>query len=427
MEKISFQFPGQGSQYQGMGKTLYQDYQAAKEIFEEANDVLGYDLKKICFEGSLGELNKTEHMLLAILTVSVAAFRVYMQEVGVRPQFLAGHSLGEYSAITCGGVISFSDALKLVKLRSKLAQEAANFNRSSLTIINGVSESIVAETCERESSEGGIVTIACYNALDQFVITGNEDAVFAVEDALSAVGAQITPLLLSPPFHSPLMEEAARLLDQEFQNTSFTRPLYPIISNVTALPTSEPESIRENLILQMTHPVQWRNILNYCNIKGIDTIIEMGPSAILTNLLEVNNCSIKGYSFGQKDDRELMLQRFSTNKEHEETYSLLSRCLAIAVCTKNRNWDDEEYIKGVEQPYEEIERIQDELEQKGLAPTEVQMKQALVMLLSVFRTKHTPYEEQVRRFQQVFNETGTWHLFPNFIAEEVESTVKEGG
>ncbi|MGE5632411.1 MAG: ACP S-malonyltransferase [Caulobacteraceae bacterium] len=425
MNNIALVFPGQGSQFVGMARTLYDEYSYTRQIFEEANSVLGFDLRKICFEGSTIELNKIENVFVAILTASVAAFRVYMNEIGIEPAFVAGHSLGEYSALVCSEVISFSDALRLVRQRSVYAGIEAEFG--TMTVVNGIYKNIVESECQKASQEGQEVTIGCYNSDDQVVISGSKQAVIRVEDKVAEMGAQITPLLISPPFHSPLMNNAANKLKKEFTKYQFRPARWPIIQNVTALPSTDPETIIRNLVLQMTQPVQWKATLDFMEDHYIEKIIEIGPQAILANLTQINNKNMIAMSFGQKNDRQVILEQLKPelkDKDNEakrkvQRSTVITKCLANAVCTRNNNWDNEEYRKGVEEPYEKIEKMQQELEEKDQEPTFEQMREALEMLCSVFHTKKVPVEERIRRITRILNDTGTQNDF-SYILEELQ-------
>lgn len=411
MEKIVLLFPGQGSQYVGMGRTLYDEYTIARLVFEEANDVLGFDLKKLCFEGSLEELCKTENVLPALLTASVAAFRVYMWEIGIVPQFSAGHSLGEYSALTCCGAMDFRDTLTVVRERSVLAQEVVDTGCGIMTVVNGVYKNIVDEECKKIANESQPVSVSCYNSPGQVVISGHKDAVMKVEDKLMELGAQITPLLMSAPFHCPLMQPAADKLQGELEKHSFNSFKWPVISNVTALPYENTDKIIKNLTLQMTKPVQWQATMDYLQENKITIAIEIGPQAVLSNLVKMNRKNIKTNAFGQKDDRDALLELFPIRsgipvKEESEknkgyAATVITKCLAMAVCTRNRNWNNDEYEKGVVKPYEKIEKIQEQLEKEDVQPTTEQMQEALEMLKSVFKTKKVPVNEQMKRFKQV--------------------------
>lgn len=418
MDKIAFLYPGQGAQHIGMGQILCEEFDIAGKTFEEASDYIGFDLKKICFEGSMSELNKLENMFCSILTCSVAAFRVYMKEIGLLPEFTAGHSLGEYSALTCSGAMEFSHALELVRYRSSIAQQVADGENALMAVVNGVNEKTVMTECSKICSPGNYVRISCYNSWDQFVIAGHFDALMKVQDILIDAGGQVTPLFMSPPFHSSIMKAAAVSLENELQKYTYNKLNWPVISNVFALPYENEGKIVEYLSLQMTQPVQWQATIDFIKGQGIGTIIEMGPQAVLANLMNSNARNIESFSFGQKDDRDKLMELFAKdiqdkNKDNDLA-GFIGRCLAIAVATRNSNWNEEEYIAGVEQPYEKIDKIQNELDRNGEKPSYEQMLEAVEMLKSVFKTKMTPLEEQAARFDQLFDETNTRDVFKNF-------------
>lgn len=416
MEKTAFLFPGQGSQYVGMAKTMYDQFPVARHTFEEASDHLGFDLAKLCFEGSLGDLGQTENALAAIFTSSVVAFRVYMKEIRVTPQFCAGHSLGELSALTCSGAIRFADAVKIVHLRAKLAQEITKAENGAMTIIDGLTADRVAEECNRISREKCLVSVACYNSPTQTAISGHSEAVQKVEDRVLELGGQVTPLFGNPPFHCPLMQPAAEQLKRELQKYTFDYIRYPVLANVTGLPYQGPDQVVDLLTAHLVRPVQWHPIMKYFLKNGITLTIELGPKNVLSNLLKLNVEGINALCYEQPEDRRMVTDFFQSRefyRKHQPT--VITKCLAIAVATPNQNFDNDEYQKGVIEPYQRISALQKELEEKKLDPSLEQMRNALEMLRSVFQTKKLPLAEQREWFGQIIDETGANDLFQDFM------------
>ncbi|MDP4146686.1 MAG: ACP S-malonyltransferase [Bacillota bacterium] len=415
MNKLALLFPGQGAQYVQMGKKLYEEFGAAKEVFEEANEALGFDLKRLCFEGDLEELTKTENAQPAILTASVAAFKVYMDQVGVLPVCAAGHSLGEYTALTCSGAIQFGDAVKLVKQRGRFMQEAAASGLGLMAAVGDLDIKLIEEECRKASSIDNIVVVSNYNSPSQTVISGHKEAVEKVGQRFVEMGGIVTYLNVSAPFHSPIMQVAADRLKEELVKYKYNNFKFPVISNFTALPYESTEKIVENLTKQLVAPVQWVSSMQHLAKIGVDTVVELGPKNILRNLMKKNISSIKGYAYDNSDDVEALLKESKKLAEDRANGpTVVTRCMAIAVCTRNRNWNNDEYKKGVIEPYKKIEQMQEQIEESSSRPTLEQMEAALKMLKSVFDTKHTPIEEQIERFNQIFDETGTRHLFNDF-------------
>lgn len=419
MKKTALLFPGQGSQAVGMGKELCAKYTVAAQAFEEANDVLGFDLRKICFEGSMEELTKTENTQPALLTTSVAMYRIYMQEFGNMPAYTAGHSLGEYSALTCAGALKFSDAVKIVNLRGKFMQEAVPAGIGAMAAISGTERERIADLCGGFSTGNELVTISNYNSPEQIVISGHRAAVDAVCEKLKEMGARVVPLKVSAPFHCALMQPAADMLRAELHKYAYEDLKFPVISNVTALPYNGSGDIIENLSMQIVNPVQWQASMEYIKENGVEQVLEIGPQTVLRNLMKKIAPSVAAFSFDKQEDMKVLTeslkpQSADAGKGKNFRHTVVTKCIAITVCTRNRNWDNEEYQKGVVEPYRRIQQMQDQIEKEGNQPTIGQMTEALEMLRSVFITKRTPVDEQNERFNQVFDETGTRHLFPDF-------------
>ncbi|WP_010250891.1 ACP S-malonyltransferase [Acetivibrio cellulolyticus] len=416
MKRIALLFPGQGSQYIGMGKKLYENYATAREVFDEANEALGFDLKELCFNGDINELTKTENTQPAILTASVAAFRVYMEKYAIEPVFLAGHSLGEFSALTCSGAISFRDAIRIVRNRGRFMQEAVPQGIGAMAAISGVDKSALEDTCRKVSDENHLVVLSNHNSTDQIVISGHASSVNAASEILKKSGARVVPLKVSAPFHSPLMQPAADRLKEELNSYSYNELKWDVISNATALPYRGQDKIIENLTLQIVSPVRWHESMKFLESKGIDMAIELGPQTVLKNLMKRNVPGIPALSFDNEEDIPALERKLSDmGKNTEESkgkgLKLLKMCLATVVCTKNTNWDEKEYAKGVVEPYRKIQKMKEELEADGCEPSVEQLKEAVEMLKSVFRTKGIELGEQSERFGTIFKETGFENLF----------------
>jgi [acyl-carrier-protein] S-malonyltransferase len=284
MGKVAFVFPGQASQYPGMGKELADKYPSARAVFEEADHALGFAISKMCFEGSEEDLKQTANTQPAILTCSVAIYRV-VAERGLTPDFVAGHSLGEYSALVAAGSIKFSDAVEVVRQRGKYMQEAVPAGQGAMAAIMGLSPAVVADACKR-AAENEVCAPANLNSPEQTVISGNAGAVKRAVEIASQLGAKRAVMLaVSAPFHSALMMPAQEKLAADLRKLTFSDLRVPLITNVDADTETSGEEAREALIRQVSMPVRWEESMRTLIDEGVNTFVEVGPGRVLTGLL----------------------------------------------------------------------------------------------------------------------------------------------
>ncbi|MDG2424982.1 MAG: ACP S-malonyltransferase [Flavobacteriales bacterium] len=277
-------FPGQGAQSPGMAKDLYDAHASARRRFEEATELLGFDISKIMFEGEAEDLKQTNVTQPAIFLHSVILAEGLKKNGNFAPDLVAGHSLGEFSALVAAGAMSFSDGLQLVAQRAEAMQAACAANPSTMAAILGLDDAIVEEIC---ATQDGIVVPANYNCPGQLVISGEVSAVEAACEALKEAGARRALLLpVGGAFHSPLMEPARAQLEQAIASTPINAPVCPIVQNVTGLPETDPEVIRTQLVAQLTAPVRWTQTMHTLLEAGVTEITEVGPGKVLQGLFK---------------------------------------------------------------------------------------------------------------------------------------------
>ncbi|MDZ7715396.1 MAG: ACP S-malonyltransferase [Balneolaceae bacterium] len=293
--KTAVLFPGQGSQFVGMGKEHYDSNATFAELVDQANEILGIDLKSIMFEGPMETLKQTEYTQPAIFLHSIALFKT----LDLAPNMVAGHSLGEFSALVACEAVSFEDALKIVRKRGELMQKAGEENPGTMAAVIGMDDEVVEQVCERATKETGKEVIAAnYNCPGQLVISGDVDAVEKAVELAKEEGCRLAKVLpVSGAFHSSLMQPAYDGLKQELESLDVSKPSCPIYSNYTAEPTIDPQEIKSNVLDQLLNPVRWTQTLQNMSKNGAESFVEVGPGKVLQGLVKrtLNDVEINGY------------------------------------------------------------------------------------------------------------------------------------
>ncbi|WP_338848360.1 ACP S-malonyltransferase [Massilia sp. W12] len=402
MKRIAILFSGQGSQYVGMGKRLYEKDEASRTLFDQVCALPGLDLRQLCFSGPADSLNQTENTQAALLLCSVLDYRHFQARTGLQPHLLAGHSLGELSALTAADAISLEDGLRLARARGLAMSRCAAAQKTGMQAVTKLALAKVEEVCAGVPGFGAEFVVANYNAPNQCVLSGAAPALERAAEALKKAGATIIPLKVSGAFHSPYMQGAAEEFARALEETEIRRPRIPVLANVDGQLHGDPQAIRQSLLKQLVSPVRWTDCMLYLRAEGIDCYLEAGPRAVLRKLAQANVPGAQAFALDDEEDQEGIEQAFAADlRAMHEKPSLIGKCMAVAVATRNNNWDDAAYQQGVVQPYQRLQALQEEIERNAREASPEELREALDLLGKIFATKGAPMEERAWRLNQI--------------------------
>ncbi len=304
--KVAFVFPGQGSQYVGMGKEAFEAYPEAARVFSMADEILRFPLSRLCFDGPEEALNDTLNTQPAVFVVSLALWEALKEKIGVNEiLFVAGHSLGEYTALVASNVMSFEEGLRLVALRARFTKEAGGKNRGGMVAVIGADLDRLEEVCQEISSSTGLcLRVANHNSPEQYVLAGHKEALDKALPALKAHGVKVVPLKVSGAFHTELMASAQENLTEALAEVKFNPATWPVVANTTARPIREPEEIREELAAQLVKPVLWKESVEFMAGSGVEIFVEIGPGKVLTGLIRRTVPEAKVFNISNPSDLE---------------------------------------------------------------------------------------------------------------------------
>ncbi|MBB3107974.1 [acyl-carrier-protein] S-malonyltransferase [Paenibacillus phyllosphaerae] len=415
-----FMFPGQGSQYVGMGQKLYQAHAAARAVFEEASDALQTDMARLIFEGDDQLLALTEWTQPALLTVGVAAYRSMIEQTGVHPEWMLGHSLGEITALTCASSIRLADAARIVRFRGRAMQDCVQQEACIMMAVHGMEADQVLAVCAEDGEEQHAVrAVAAINSPAQVVLSGLKDRVLEWKERLEAMGGSLTPLKVSAPFHSPLMAPAADALKEHLEQYTFAPMSCKVISNVTARPYESADQIVTLLTQQVTEPVRWQQSIQYLLNQGVGELVDLGPGTVMKRLAEANGASRTVAIERDEEWGRWLAEVSGSATEPVRAVELAVNCLRHAVSTPNLNWNEEEYDQGVVQPIRLIQAKLKAWEEEGASfqPERAELEELLRAIQLILNTKRLAADEQARRLGELLQLSGLREL-PDMVNAE---------
>lgn len=419
---VALLFPGGGTQYVGMGKELCAAFKVAARTFEHASDLLHYDLLKVCTEKDLEYISEMDISQPAIFTASVASFRVFEQEIGIKPRFALGHSLGEYAALAAAGVFSFEDALTLVQKRGRYLKEAGDEINGGMMAVNKIRRELVEQSCNEVNQMGnGRVYVSAYNSPLQHVVSGDRTTIKTLSDVLVRKGGDIAILNINTPSHCPLMMKAAQSFEKDLGVVEMRKFVFPVVSNVFAAPYQESDDIRKILTANMTQPVQWEQSISYVFKHGVTHLIDIGPQAVMKNLSLFIKEKFNAFAFDI--DADVVAIREIFGRPAFDPMTFIARCMTLAVSTRNDASDLPQYENKVVQAYERIKAIRKVVETSGAGLHNDLIRETLVQLRDILHAKNVPANTIQNKLKTLVIGTSAQEIFFDFLHNDTEFSV----
>lgn len=402
--RLGIIFPGSGSQYHGMMRKAYREHEKVRNIFTQADEILGFSLSDIICSGSTLKLSRIVNMMPAIFVSSFAYYELFQEDFGIIPTIMAGHSLGEYAALAQSGAVSFKDALELVVLRSGLAQEAADRFDGRMTIVKDIELFQVEKILRHMRQEGKELSIGCYNSSRQVAIVGRDSYLEEAEKRIKKAqpGSECVNMPESAPYHSPMMADQALVFEKKLKSVQIRMTSVPVIANYCAKPYNSVEMIREGLVRQLYSPVRWEETIRYFIEHGVNLFVEIGPKNVLKTIHDEAGCPVRTLAYDELPGRAEMKQIFSDSTkieaEGQEYMEILQSAIAACYTLKNYRNDKADESEVRKQICQLLERSEIVREGDGFCHAE-DAKRAILVLGELFHLRLTPEAET----QQVMN------------------------
>ncbi|WP_440068658.1 ACP S-malonyltransferase [Streptosporangium sp. OZ121] len=406
MNDLVIVFPGQGSQFPGMGKNWFDAHESVRNRFRQASGIVGYSLEDLCFTAPPGELTKTMHAQVALLVLSHSMYEVLTADRTPPVSAMAGHSLGEITALLAAGALTFDDAVRLVKVRGEAMQACATESGAGMIAALGMSAAEVEKCVEEFNTGGRTVQVSNYNAERQTVLSGALDDLKAMTAFLEERGCKIARLNVGGAFHSTFMANAVPAYVRAIEEIEFREPAVPVYSTVTGRAYGSTQEIKDALAVQLTSPVRWSTVVSELAGRDIALWLEVGPKQVLKKLIQdaVDGGAVHSLD-AELDQAHAAIDRLVELKRREP--GLVGLCLGAAAATRNRNFDEEQYTNGVVLPYRRLQELgqvdKDEL-------SDEQKATALELLHTIMTTKRVPEAERQERIASILERTGNTHL-----------------